>query len=1015
MALMAILMVTACSDKDEMSKTEQMLKALAGNWLYTSEEDMQCYLITFYESGEFLYQSQEVDVKKTFTGHLAFNEDTNSITLQPNTSDAAITFILGNVDTTGLQLVNSGGKAMTFDKTSIIQLPTHDDWKPWEPLNVNDKQYLEETAKEFMGIFQSNDFKNLTDIARAAKDYETDELYQWQQECIESMIMLVGEKWEEPEVYINDERSWGSNYDFSIRDYSNYFVDYRRLLRAAAFKGHFSVRGGKWVYTQANDLQFTFADRQGNQCILKLTTSGATKTVYAGDHSGYDYNSSEYWYDDYGNKHYDVLYTYFTTHSYLEIPEQISLSLTQNGQTLISTMADFDLSGLNGEQWDMAKNSLSALVKAHVNDYDIEAERIAYSPTEGSQVTFRIQKRGSDILSVHIEGGGYADITAEHGARNFDTSTLGGTKATIDIVGKIQMYINIGSIHDLRRAIENANDNRYSERDFKRYLERANGLYTAVFCYANEGENYVRGTLSLEGFSDDGWNGERWEARPIITFKKDNSSYALDSYFTEDRFRSVTNSFWNLLDDFEDLGKSVGSGASWGSDDYFWATRFVLFTTVGGEKTVEVRSDQPWTVTFVPSWLKVSTMSGSGDGLITLTASSHTGDEPRIASIVVKSGTTKRNIYVLQRNTDGNHVVEDPAAEVEGCYAYSSSGNTDGFVSMARVSKDAVRLTCCYNKGNGTIATPIDFSITQTREGIIYLKAANAEGSYFVENDYSWTIHLWLTVNDGDKDVSFFLQKKVDANGSGTLDDPFNATAATALAEYVGRYSESNDVYIKGKVATIKENYDNAYGNATFTISDDGTDNNSFLIYRALYLGNQKYTNGDVLKTGDEVVICGKVTNYGGNTPETVTGKAYIYSLNGKVVAPFITIWENDGTHGEIGWDSYYRFGLEGTDPDNQCIATFPQTVWSRLKSGNFYLTLKGSIGTQIYLTSGWWSDVWTGGVIQPGNEWLADNGDGTYTLTVNLSDTPLSAVLDEQHLLFTGGGYTPQKLYYQE
>ena len=33
---------------------------------------------------------------------------------------------------------------------------------------------------------------------------------------------------------------------------------------------------------------------------------------------------------------------------------------------------------------------------------------------------------------------------------------------------------------------------------------------------------------------------------------------------------------------------------------------------------------------------------------------------------------------------------------------------------------------------------------------------------------------------------------------------------------------------------------------------------------------------------GDEVIICGKLVNYKGNTPETVANKNYIYSLNGK-------------------------------------------------------------------------------------------------------------------------------------
>ncbi|MBQ9187664.1 MAG: hypothetical protein IJ144_07590 [Prevotella sp.] len=121
-----------------------------------------------------------------------------------------------------------------------------------------------------------------------------------------------------------------------------------------------------------------------------------------------------------------------------------------------------------------------------------------------------------------------------------------------------------------------------------------------------------------------------------------------------------------------------------------------------------------------------------------------------------------------------------------------------------------------------------------------------------------------------------------EASGDGTLQNPYNAAGAIALAQKTGE-AESANVYIKGKVATITEQYGTQYGNATFTVSDDGTTGTTtFTIYRALYLGNKKYTSGDLLKEGDDVIIYGSVTNFHGNTPETVTGKAYLYSLNGK-------------------------------------------------------------------------------------------------------------------------------------
>lgn len=117
------------------------------------------------------------------------------------------------------------------------------------------------------------------------------------------------------------------------------------------------------------------------------------------------------------------------------------------------------------------------------------------------------------------------------------------------------------------------------------------------------------------------------------------------------------------------------------------------------------------------------------------------------------------------------------------------------------------------------------------------------------------------------------------ATGDGTAANPFNSVAANQLASSLASGATTDqDYYIKGKVVSIKENYTAQYGNAAFYISDDGTSANQFYVFRALYLNNEKYTSGDVLSVGDEVVVCGKLTNYMGNTPETVQNAAYLYS-----------------------------------------------------------------------------------------------------------------------------------------
>ena len=122
------------------------------------------------------------------------------------------------------------------------------------------------------------------------------------------------------------------------------------------------------------------------------------------------------------------------------------------------------------------------------------------------------------------------------------------------------------------------------------------------------------------------------------------------------------------------------------------------------------------------------------------------------------------------------------------------------------------------------------------------------------------------------------------AEGNGTLADPYNVQGVLEYVTALGADVQSDkEVYVKGYVITIKEQFSSQYGNAQFTMSDSKEGGNTFTFYRGLYLGNQKWVDGNAtLSEGDEVIVCGKVVNYKGTTPETVQNAAYVYSLNGK-------------------------------------------------------------------------------------------------------------------------------------
>jgi len=131
-------------------------------------------------------------------------------------------------------------------------------------------------------------------------------------------------------------------------------------------------------------------------------------------------------------------------------------------------------------------------------------------------------------------------------------------------------------------------------------------------------------------------------------------------------------------------------------------------------------------------------------------------------------------------------------------------------------------------------------------------------------------------------DVTTCIPSEVTPQGTGTAADPYNVAAALQVVNALGAdETTENAIYVKGKVTGTPTIETEKYGNANYYITDDGS--NKIYIFQSYYLGNRKFTADDKLNEGDEVIVCGKFTNYKGNTPETVgKGSSYIYSLNGK-------------------------------------------------------------------------------------------------------------------------------------
>ena len=348
-------------------------------------------------------------------------------------------------------------------------------------------------------------------------------------------------------------------------------------------------------------------------------------------------------------------------------------------------------------------------------------------------------------------------------------------------------------------------------------------------------------------------------------------------------------------------------------------TESVEFGQLSSEQVVEITASREWMVRNKPEWVAVDPDRGpasSAPQRVTLTVLDNAGYD-RAGDVLFSIGLAKAAVSVKQAGAKGEKskgagTLEDPytfEGAIEAAAALGADVESPANVYIkGKISKIANNGTFteggtygnasfyinddgvegdhdfyCYRilyLGNKKYTSGTDIQVGD--EVIVCGKIVNFKGNTPETVAGKAFLYSLNGVTEGGGGGSTGTPK-----GTGTLADPYNAAGANAAAAALGSDVESTtDIYVKGKICKIADKgtftEGGTYGNASFYISDDGaTGGAEFYCYRILYLGNKKYTSGTDIKVGDEVIVCGKIVNFKGNTPETVAGKAYLYSLNG--------------------------------------------------------------------------------------------------------------------------------------
>lgn len=388
------------------------------------------------------------------------------------------------------------------------------------------KLKLQATAQKFMKEVPADEMRNLSQLADYVNDayinnskFSNDVVTDWFEKLIDSNLSPDGKK---------DFNYWSEEY-------------YKRIIELSQFKGKFVAGKGGWTKSNADDLQFEFKDQNGITCVLTLKTSGKTAKVYVGETWGDCYSekidgvNGEYW------KWVDVI-----EKNYVYVPEHITTTLLQGGNTLVSAEVSIDHSQFSGPEYDLSKDAVSTNATVKINNYVWVVDRAAHNGKEGSAyVKGSMSKAGKTLVSF--------EASAADTKHDEDGELLqgGAAKVSVNILDEVQIKGTCSNVKTFADYMDKADQFEENESQFKSYVNQANSLLN-LGIYFNGG-SMRQAKVQLECFEDGYAYDKYWTYEPVLVFD-DNSTYStFTAFFNETSFREVINSFEDLVRSYEKL------------------------------------------------------------------------------------------------------------------------------------------------------------------------------------------------------------------------------------------------------------------------------------------------------------------------------------------------------------------------------------------------------------------------------------------------------------------------------
>ena len=411
----------------------------------------------------------------------------------------------------------------------------------------SDTNYINDQGKELMTYWDNAAFENLKDLLLQVMEYDTEAIASWGVDGINAIKTPI------------------------TTPVCGFTDGYMLQAKIAAYTGRFEVVNGRWERAgDADDMEFSFTDKNGNDCLVKITTSGETKVVNIpydideDDSSGGNKETNEY------NKAMKELMSDVNVVA-LEIPQHAECTVTQGGLQVMSFQVDTDLSyftdewsAKNGYAFDMlfsVAKSASARVRGNSisGNYDI-ALNVKYNPEEGIgfSAAARVGEKTIASFSLNAEG----DLNLDEGIITLGGENSGqfhdmGIKtilAELDILGTIQAKLTIPDFATFMQQFSGLSSlDMTSEDDAKKVADVLNEQMSINFYYDHSED--PNGWIVFMPSSVK--EGRRWTVEPTISFTSDNSTQTANEFFTEENLPDLYGTVTSIYGEINDLVTTV--------------------------------------------------------------------------------------------------------------------------------------------------------------------------------------------------------------------------------------------------------------------------------------------------------------------------------------------------------------------------------------------------------------------------------------------------------------------------